>query len=66
MDSTAIVSTCIGAVVVAGLATIAYRRLVGANERPGCISLIALAIAWLAALTALLTGFFLVVDRLSG
>ncbi len=63
MDTTAIVSTCIGSLVVAVVAFVAHRRLAGSGERPGCISMIAFVIGWLAALTALLTGFFLLAGR---
>jgi hypothetical protein len=63
MDTTAIVGTFIGSVVVAVLAFTAHRRLAGTGERPGCISMIAFVIGWLAALTALLTGFFLLLGR---
>jgi hypothetical protein len=66
MDTTAIVTTCLGATAVAVVAFVAHRRLAGSGERPGCISMIAFVIGWLAALTALLTGFFLVAGRSSG
>jgi hypothetical protein len=63
MDTIAIVVTCVGATVVAIIAFVAHRRLAGLTERPGCISMIAFVIGWLAALTALITGLFLIAGR---
>lgn len=65
MDTTAIVITCFCATIAAIIAFAAHRRLAGLSERPGCISMIAFVIGWLAALTALITGLFLVAGRSS-
>jgi hypothetical protein len=59
MDTQAIVITCISASVLTVLAFVAHRRLAGSGERPGCLSMIAFVIAWLALLLALVTGVFL-------
>ena len=65
MDTTAIISTFIGACIVAVLAFVAHGRLAGTGERPGCISMIMFVIGWLAALTAAITGLFLVGGRIA-
>jgi len=65
MDTTAIVITCVSATLVAIIAFVAHRRLAGLGDRPGCISMMAFVIGWLAALTALITGLFLVAGRSS-
>jgi hypothetical protein len=63
MDTTAISITCVCATVVAIIAFVAHRRLAGLTERPGCISMIAFVVGWLAVLTALITGLFLLAGR---
>lgn len=47
------------ACIVAVAAFIGHGRLAGSGERPGCISMIAFVIGWLAVLLALITGIFL-------
>jgi hypothetical protein len=58
-----ILGVCLGAWVVAVAAYAAHRRLAGPGERPGCASMLAFVAAWLAVLTALITGAFLLVAR---
>jgi hypothetical protein len=59
VDTQAIVATFLGACVVAVAASVAHRRLAGSGERPGCVSMIAFVVGWLAVLLAVITGFFL-------
>lgn len=59
MDTPAIVTTFIAACVVAVLAFIAHRKLAGTGERPGCLSMLAFVVGWLAILLAAITGIFL-------
>lgn len=59
MDTAAIVTTFVLACVVAIAAFFAHGRLAGTGERPGCISMIAFVIGWLAVLLAVITGVFL-------
>jgi hypothetical protein len=63
VDTLAILATCIGSIVIGAAAFVAHRRLAGSGERPGCVSMIAFVIGWLAALTALITGLFLIAGR---
>ena len=63
MDTRAIVSTFVAACVVAVVALLLHRRLAGTGERAGCVSMIAFVITWLAVLTALITGAFLLGAR---
>jgi hypothetical protein len=65
MDMRAIVATFVVACVVAVLAFLAHRRLAGTAERPGCASMIAFVIGWLAVLLAVITGLFLAGVRAS-
>jgi len=63
MDSRAIVVTFVVACGLAVAALVAHRRLAGTGERAGCVSMIAFVVAWLAVLTALITGAFLLGAR---
>jgi hypothetical protein len=63
MGTQAIVATCLGACGVALVAFVAHRRLAGTGERPGCVSMIAFVIGWLAVLLAAITGLFLLGAR---
>jgi hypothetical protein len=63
MDTLAIASTCAGACLLALVAFVAHRRLAGSGDRPGCVSMGAFVVGWLAVLTALVTGLFLAVAR---
>jgi hypothetical protein len=63
MDTRAIASLCGAACVIAGVAFVAHRRLAGTGERAGCTSMLAYVIGWLAVLTALITGGFLLSVR---
>ena len=65
MDTRAIVTTFVVACAVAVLAFIAHRRLAGTGEWPGCISMIAFVVGWLAVLLAVITGIFLAGVRAS-
>jgi hypothetical protein len=65
MDTQAIVSTFVGACVVAVVAFIAHGRLAGSGERPGLISMLAFVLGWLMVLLALITGIFLASVRAS-
>jgi hypothetical protein len=65
MRTQAIVATCLGACVVALVAFVAHRRLAGTREHPGCASMIAFVIGWLAVLLAVITGLFLLGVRAS-
>lgn len=65
MGLQAIVITCIGACVLAVVAFVAHGRLAGSGERPGCVSMVAFVIGWLAVLLAVVTGLFLVGVRAS-
>ena len=57
---------CAAAGGLAVAAFIAHGRLAGPGERAGCISMGAFVIGWLAVLTALVTGFFLLSLRGAG
>jgi hypothetical protein len=59
MDTWTIVSLCVAACVTAVAAFVAHGRLAGTGERAGCSSMVAFVIGWLAVLTALITGVFL-------
>jgi hypothetical protein len=59
MDTQAIVVTCIASSVLTVVGFIAHRRLAGSGEHPGCLSMIAFVLAWLALLLAVVTGLFL-------
>jgi hypothetical protein len=59
MDTWTIISVCAAACIIAVAAFIAHGRLAGTGERAGCISMVAFVIGWMAALTALITGAFL-------
>jgi hypothetical protein len=58
-----ILVVCLGACVVCVAAFVVHRRLAGPGERPGCVSMLAFVAAWLALLTALITGAFLLSAR---
>jgi hypothetical protein len=60
MDTRTIVSLCGAACVTAIVAFLAHGRLAGNGERAGCSSMVAFVIGWLAVLTALIPGAFLV------
>jgi hypothetical protein len=60
VDTRAIVTTFVLACILAVAAFFAHGRLAGTGERPGCISMVAFVIGWLAVLLALITGLFLV------
>jgi hypothetical protein len=59
MDTQGIVITCIAASVLAVVGLVGHRRLAGSGEHPGCLSMIAFVVGWLALLLALVTGVFL-------
>jgi hypothetical protein len=59
MGTQGIVITCVGATLLAVFAFVAHGRLAGSGERPGCVSMIAFVVGWLAALLAVITGLFL-------
>ena len=59
MDTQGIVITCIASSVLTVVGFVAHRRLAGTGEHPGCLSMVAFVIAWLALLLALVTGVFL-------
>lgn len=63
MNSLAIGATFVGACAVWVATLVAHRRLAGAGERPGLLSMLAFVMSWLAGLTALITGLFLVFGR---
>ncbi len=63
VDTTAILSTCLASSLLTLVAFAAHGRLAGSGERPGCLSMIAFVMGWLALLTAILTGVFLVGGR---
>jgi hypothetical protein len=65
VDTRAIITTFVAACVVAILAFVAHRKLAGTGERPGCISMIAFVVGWLAVLLAAITGIFLASVRAS-
>jgi hypothetical protein len=65
MDTRAIVTTFIGACVVAVGAFFAHGRLAGTGERPGLISMLFFVLGWLAVLLAVITGIFLAGLRVS-
>ena len=50
---------CLGAWCVALAAFVAHGRLAGPGERPGCASMLAFVLGWLAVLTGLITAVFL-------
>jgi hypothetical protein len=58
-----ILGVFVGTCLVAIAAYAAHRRLAGPGERPGCLSMVAFVAAWLALLTALITGLFLLSAR---
>ena len=59
MGPQAIVVLCLGAWCVALGAFVAHGRLAGPGERPGCLSMLAFVLGWLAVLTGLITTVFL-------
>lgn len=59
MDTRAITSVFVAACLLTVAALIAHRRLAGTGERAGCASMVAFVVGWLMALTALITGVFL-------
>jgi hypothetical protein len=65
MDTQSIVITCIVASILAVLGFVAHRRLAGSGQHPGCVSMIAFVVAWLALLLAIVTGGFLLTVRAS-
>jgi hypothetical protein len=65
LDTRAIVSTFVMSCAVAVAAFIAHRKLAGSGERPGCISMLAFVVGWLAVLLAVITGIFLAGVRAS-
>ncbi|MBV9545204.1 MAG: hypothetical protein JOY61_12610 [Chloroflexi bacterium] len=66
MQTPAILGTFAGAFIVAVVAFVAHARLAGSGERPGCMSMMAFVIGWLAVLTAAITGLFLIAGHSAG
>jgi hypothetical protein len=66
MQSGAIAAVFVGACMAAVVCFVVYRQLVGERERGGCIAMGALVLGWLALLTALITGGFLLSVRVGG
>jgi hypothetical protein len=60
----AILAVCVASCVVAIVAFVAHRRLAGTAERAGLASMLAYVLGWLAVLTAIITGGFLLSVRL--
>jgi hypothetical protein len=65
MDTQAIGEVFGGSVVVTVVAFWLHRRLAGSAGRPGAASMAAFVVGWLGALTALLTGAFLLTVAIS-
>ena len=65
MDTQAIGAVFGGSAVLAIVAFWLHRRLAGSAGRPGGASMAAFVLAWLGAMTALLTGAFLLMVAVS-
>lgn len=65
MDTQAIATVFGGSAILTVVAFWLHRRLAGAGERPGGASMAAFVLGWLSALTALLTGAFLLTVAVS-
>ena len=59
MDTRTITGLFFAASVLAVAAFAAHRRLAGTGERAGCLSMLAFVVGWLAVVTAVMTGVFL-------
>lgn len=64
MDLQTIGMVFIGSFVLCIVSFWLHGRLAGPGERPGPVSMLAFVVGWLAALTALLTGGFLLMVAL--
>ncbi len=66
MDTLTIAAVFAGSVVLAIAAVWLHQRLAGDTGRPGAASMVAFVVGWLAVLTALFTGLFLVTVLVGG